>query len=594
VDVDRVSLLERALVEAEAAVSAVPSGLASGTGELEALRDRLRQGRFHLAVLGQFKRGKSTLVNALLGEPLLPASVLPVTAIPTYLRAASHRAVLVSYLDDRPVTRHDGLTATSMQELLVGLVTEEGNPHNKLGISSVELEHPAEFLRRGAVLIDTPGIGSTLSHNTEATLRFLPHCDGAILVVSADPPLTAAEAEFLGKVEARVARLFVVLNKIDYLDPGDLEAAREFLISKLAGGSELVRNAPVFAVSARAGLLARLADDPVGWRDSGMANLEQCLSAFLVEGKAAALVTAIAGKAVTLVDQAMLQTSMLGRSLQMPLEDLEQRLAMLEESLCRAEVERRTAIDVLDGDFRRATEYLEAQAESLRSKARQELMQRVEAVLADDSHTPDAERQAEEAVSQAIPAMFERELGRMSDDLSRLSAGLIAGHQAKLDDLIRSVYTAAAEAFDLAPFRPAPAEDFGIRQQPYWVKYDWNVTLGVVSPQAIDRLLPAPLRRERVRRRLEASVDALVIRNVENLRWAALQGLQRVFQRFRLLHRDQLEKAFTATRTTAEQARRLRASVAESADEQLAAIGAVEEQLRLARGRVEAVTECSP
>ncbi len=58
-------------------------------------------------------------------------------------------------------------------------VTEAANPGNRLGINHVEVASPAEILSRGVVLIDTPGIGSTFRHNTEATLNFLPQCDAA-------------------------------------------------------------------------------------------------------------------------------------------------------------------------------------------------------------------------------------------------------------------------------------------------------------------------------------------------------------------------------------------------------------------------------
>jgi len=60
---------------------------------LTSLRDRLAEGRFQLAVLGQFKRGKSTLLNALLGEDILPSSVIPLTAIPTFIRYGQERSI---------------------------------------------------------------------------------------------------------------------------------------------------------------------------------------------------------------------------------------------------------------------------------------------------------------------------------------------------------------------------------------------------------------------------------------------------------------------------------------------------------------------
>jgi len=68
---------------------------------LGALVDRLDTGRFHLAVLGQFKRGKSTLINALLGEALLPSSVIPLTAIPTLIFHGNRRCVRVRFQGDR-------------------------------------------------------------------------------------------------------------------------------------------------------------------------------------------------------------------------------------------------------------------------------------------------------------------------------------------------------------------------------------------------------------------------------------------------------------------------------------------------------------
>ena len=69
---------------------------------LLSLAERLQEGRFHLAVLGQFKRGKSTLLNAFLGESLLPTSVVPLTAIPTFLQYGPELLVRVCYQDDRP------------------------------------------------------------------------------------------------------------------------------------------------------------------------------------------------------------------------------------------------------------------------------------------------------------------------------------------------------------------------------------------------------------------------------------------------------------------------------------------------------------
>jgi small GTP-binding protein len=191
------------------------------------LQERLNEERFHLAVLGQFKRGKSTLLNALLGEPLLPTGVVPLTSIPTFLRTGQTRAVRVFFHDGRQVAFSD-LTLEQASDVLVRYVTEKENPRNQLGVQRVEVEHPSSLLSAGVVLIDTPGIGSTLRHNTEATLNFLPQCDAAVFVVSADPPITEVEKDFLKAVRDKVAKLCLVMNKIDYLTESELEEAMGF------------------------------------------------------------------------------------------------------------------------------------------------------------------------------------------------------------------------------------------------------------------------------------------------------------------------------------------------------------------------------
>lgn len=107
------------------------------------LRTRLDAGRFHLAVLGQFKRGKSTLLNALLGESFLPTGVVPLTAIPTLIEYGPECTVRVLF--------QDGRTECVSVDALDAYVTETGNPENARGVATVEVEHPAPLLARGVV-----------------------------------------------------------------------------------------------------------------------------------------------------------------------------------------------------------------------------------------------------------------------------------------------------------------------------------------------------------------------------------------------------------------------------------------------------------
>ena len=85
-----------------------------------------------------------------------------------------------------------------------------------------------KILSKGIVLIDTPGIGSTFRHNTEVTLNFLPQCDAALFLVSADPPITEVEVEFLKHLKTKVSLIFFILNKIDYLDEEERQKVLNF------------------------------------------------------------------------------------------------------------------------------------------------------------------------------------------------------------------------------------------------------------------------------------------------------------------------------------------------------------------------------
>jgi len=202
--------------------------------------------RFHLAVLG---------------HPILPAALVPLTSIPTLLRPGEQRGLTVFYRDERPAHDFAAVTDAELSALLSDFVTESGNPKNERGVRQVEVSHPAEVLQEGVVLIDTPGIGSTFTHNTETTLRFLPECDAALFVVSADPPITEVEVQFLKRVRSHVARLFFVLNKADYLSEAERPTAVSFFQAVLR--EELSIDPPqVFCVSTRLGVEAANESSP--------------------------------------------------------------------------------------------------------------------------------------------------------------------------------------------------------------------------------------------------------------------------------------------------------------------------------------------
>ncbi|MGC8513127.1 MAG: dynamin family protein [Acidimicrobiales bacterium] len=192
---------------------------------------KLRERRFVISVVGEFKRGKSTLVNALVGESVLPVGVLPLTAVATEL-AWGEPSVTVVHLD--------GASEVIERSQLADYVTEERNPNNSKGVARVVLTGRWSLLRASVVLVDTPGIGSVHEHNTAAAKAALLGADGAIVVMGAASPLSAAELEMLGRLRSRHARTFYVVNKVDQLQADEVLQVKQFIerVVKEATGRE--------------------------------------------------------------------------------------------------------------------------------------------------------------------------------------------------------------------------------------------------------------------------------------------------------------------------------------------------------------------
>src|ERR1700684_314265 len=224
------------------------AGLAdeSDTAVLTALRERLRAARLRVLVVGEAKRGKSTLVNALLGREVLPTGMTPLTAVPTTVTHGTGEAMVVAFADGRAA--HCPLSA------LGEFGTERGNPGNSRGVAAVTVRLDAPILARGVEIVDTPGTGSVHAHNSAAADSVLPTMDTAIFVLTADPPVSASERELLGRVARLSVTTFVVLNKADYLTSAELAEAMDFTarIAREAVGQDV----RVYPLSARTALRA--------------------------------------------------------------------------------------------------------------------------------------------------------------------------------------------------------------------------------------------------------------------------------------------------------------------------------------------------
>jgi small GTP-binding protein len=238
---------------------------------------RLAEDRFNLVVVGRFSRGKTSLLNALMGTNRLPVGIVPLTSVITTVGYGSEDAAVIHYEASR-------LATTIPLEALPEYVTQHHNPGNIRGVARAEIRLPVEILRRGFHFVDTPGLGSSISANTRTTEAFLPEADAFILVTSFESALSIEELQVLREASVTTRRVFVVVNKQDTVSTGDREEALRYVRSQLRGSQD-DPPPPVYSVSARDGLAARRSGD-AGWLEaSGIPALEADLTRFLIEDK---------------------------------------------------------------------------------------------------------------------------------------------------------------------------------------------------------------------------------------------------------------------------------------------------------------------
>lgn len=514
---------------------------------LEELNGRLAHGIFNLAVLGQFKRGKSTFLNALLGKEILPTSVVPLTAVPIFIRSDSSLSLKIRFKETSDIKEYSSENEQYIMDVLSEFVAEENNPKNRKGVSEAEVLFTAEILSKGVVLIDTPGIGSTFRHNTEATLNFLPQCDAALFLVSSDPPMTEVEVEFLKHLKEKVSRIFFILNKVDYLDEEEKQKAVSFFRRVLKEQAGYLSEPDVFSVSARQGLKARQSGDISLWQKSGMEAVREHLVDFCLAEKTAVIHEAVSHKVMNILNDIIMRIRLAITSLEMPLEDLENRHKIFTENIQEIQKERIIAKDVLAGDSVRMHELLEDQAEELRERARDYL----EGVLRECIDDQDGEFMNEEAIqeifSEVIAGYFEHEFGLMTENFKEKRDEVLVRHQQRVDGLMDTIRKAAAELFEIPYTHHGSFTPLKIMQKPYWVTHKWTSKLNPIPQSVSDRFFSLKKRREKSVKRLQGQIGELLVPNVENVRWSLFQTIDRELVLFSSTLDKQFEETVSAT-----------------------------------------------
>jgi GTPase SAR1 family protein len=264
--------------------------------ELEKTNNDMAAEVFRFVVVGEFSRGKSTVINALLGDKVLPSSVEPTTTVLTKIVGGQNTAFRLVHRDDRAdleITRDQFRALTAPPEPGQRDREQRRRYEERLielrSLSMVEVSTPAQICQAGVEIVDTPGTNDLDPLREQITYDYIPRADAILFVLTARMGLSQSESDFLQNrvLKTDVARVFFLLNYADTLTPGDLSTVEKKCLSDLSG---LVGQPRLFPVSARQALSSRMGSGAPAHSvvDGGFGELEKALASFLEKDRAGA------------------------------------------------------------------------------------------------------------------------------------------------------------------------------------------------------------------------------------------------------------------------------------------------------------------
>lgn len=178
-----------------------------------------------IVILGQFKAGKSSFINHLIGKEILPTGVIPVTSVITRLQFGETEKAIVSDLN------------TNKTELAINLIdefiAENKNPKNEKNVSVIDLELPYLKHFQNVRLIDTPGIGSVFRHNTQTTENWFSEIGIALITISAERPLGENEMILIREISNFTPEIIILITKVDLHTEEQIGEVKEYVESQL-------------------------------------------------------------------------------------------------------------------------------------------------------------------------------------------------------------------------------------------------------------------------------------------------------------------------------------------------------------------------
>jgi translation elongation factor EF-Tu-like GTPase len=505
------------------------------------LKDKIANQEFNMVIMGQFKRGKSTFINALLGHEIVPTAIVPLTSVVTILRYGDKAKGVVHYLNNN----REEISLSDINNF----VTEKGNPQNKRGVKCVEAFYPSDYLKEGVRIIDTPGVGSVFKHNTDVAYAYLPYVDAGIFVVTADPPLGQSEHQFLKDVRDYVDRLFFVLNKIDTVDERDLNEAAVFTEDILT--RDLARPVEVWPVSAKLALDGKLNDNSEKLEISRFPVFENHLKRFLHHEKGRVFLDAIISALLRHVADESMAYKLEQEAAKLSFDALKGKIAEFEEHARITESERDQKTFVLEGQIKKLFERLDEDLEELKKAEISGLVREVEEAFetkgAGAASSRELEKAMEEFVYGRIIAIFSTFRNQESEKMATVLERIYIDLAQRTNQTIESIVRLASDIFqvELKPF--TSVEKLTSKSDFYFfLRDDPDVT--ALIQLGIRFVLPTFVTKGVILKRIRAMAQEVFERHCGRVRYDLIRRTEETTRSFRKSLNEKIDLTLGAIR----------------------------------------------
>jgi GTPase Era involved in 16S rRNA processing len=551
---------------------------------LREIGEKLGGNRFHLVVLGQFKRGKSTFINSLLGDRVLPTSVVPLTSIVTLLKYGEEEVVEVLF--------NDGSKTTISRDQLEEYVTERGNPSNEKNVKHVEVSYPSGYLKDGVFIIDTPGVGSTFENNTEMTYNYLPRVDAALFLLAVDPPISQSEIAFLADVKDYVEKIFFVQNKIDYMNEEERKESMAFskeVIEKTLDSDSI----GIYPLSAKLALEAKQSQNKKLLGKSRLPEFDKILGDFLLKEKGKTVLRSALNSTRKLLSDEEFAIQLELRAIATPLEDLEQKIHLFQEKMEVVRQDREDNVYYFQGEIKRLIDILDRDLDKLKKSEIPKLMKELEATGAKYQHKSVSQfvKLMEAALNEGVVRTFDAWIFKEEERLNQEYARISKRFSNRANEIIDAIVTASKELFDLQLDSFAAEETISGDSQLYYMVGD--------PPRFFDlegafeffsqKILPRNFSQSMVLRDLQKKMPEKIDKNSGRVRWDFMDRINKSFLKFRWELNLTIDATKEGIEKAIDKAMELKTASAAEVEEATKLIAAQHRQLELLKSELEAL-----